>query len=1747
MKRIYKLTGNEANLTNDTQELQGYTVSKSIEISHTRDGGQDLSIEVDDEEIAELQFDDQTFWMGRAGELPKLFGNDLEKRGSVASVITIPAFINSGNQERGFLKNVLIKAIKFFSPTSTVTEIVMKESAQLVDAYLQPNPGLYFLDSNFNKIPVTRQLEASDQPYLLFIHGTASSIHGSFHKMMETRQHGLWNNIVKTYGNRVLALDHYTLSVSPFENATEIAKWLPNNVKLHIISASRGGLVGEVISRYSSSNTSIGFTEIGKKSIMKAFGEESILNFEAALKGKKIIVEKFIRVACPGAGTTLLSERLDLFLNVLVNGINLIPAIAATGVIPVTKKLLADVLACKSKPEILPGLYAMNPKSDFIQVLNHPSETIDASLHVIAGNNKFELSLKGFITVLTKLFYRHENDWIVDTKSMSRGLIRSRNIGYFFDEGPEVNHFSYFFNKDTQQAISRVIDAPISAIAEGFESFDRTLLANAERGLIMANLMPKEVSGKKPILVLIPGILGSNLAQNGDEIYLNFLRIALGRMSDLSIDQPDVRATSLIGRFYSKFSNHFDDEYDVAIFPYDWRISLDTEAIRLNTFIKELMSKAVGQPIKIVAHSMGGLLTRQFISKNKSTWYEISANSEHKVVFLGSPLGGSFLIPEILVGKGKRIRQLAGLDLTHSTEELLNIFSSYDGLLGLLPVTNTPYDFSLKETWEEMKQKSTEYDWKIPSSESLTNFRNLQSSIRGFDTSIYESPNFIYVAGKSDRTVNGFYYDEQSGKNDQLTFTATAYGDGSVTWESGIPKEIKENGRAYYVPVSHGDLANEPDIFDGISEILAHGKTGLLSQNPLTREKQTSFDMPEELVEEQTQENLETVLFGASMHKVEIKNENPPITIELKCGDLKYATFPIMVGHLKSDGIMSAEKIVDDYFGNALSKRLATGNYPSNIGESRYFKNTNEKPSGAIIIGMGVTLKLSGYQLEEAIKFGLVDYLCSQEIDKESQRSVGISTLLLGCGYAGLNIETSIKAIISGAHKANELIRAHGDMSWPTIDTIELIEVYDDRALQALICLEGLNKHLDLNFVFQPKLQKLLGSRKRLNFENMTDWWHRISIEQESDRLCNDASGRTAAILFSSTLGAAREEVRRLYCSRSIIESLTDELSRSNEWDKELAKTIFELLIPNDFKLTIRNQQNLLLIVDRVTANYPWEMLQDVSIKASPLSVTAGMIRQLATEDFRQTVNYTQVNRALIIGDPQTNGYFAALPGALEEAKLVDRLFEENGFERVSSFRESSSSIVQHLFKLDYKIIHLAGHGVFDSKNPENSGMVIGNNVFLSVREIEQLSLVPEIVFINCCHLGKADFEAEKNSSQRYKLAANLGIQLINMGVKVVVAAGWAINDAAASDFTKDFYNCMFEGYTFGEAIKYARKKCYENYPNSNTWGAYQCYGDQFYTLTKTNTVKRLEKKKYYIIEQAQIDLENLINSIEASYSEEKKNQYIESVNAIISGVEAANLDASLLEEMEATFYKMIGEEKISLDLYKKLFDKSSNNFSMKAFEEYSRLKVKFYRKEQDGVNELQEMIKDLEAFCKIRKPANLFNVLGSAHKAVAEKKSGKGRNEEIVKAIKNYYMAYTLNKNAGEGDLIYSLTNCLILNQIEEELDLKINWLSELDWAYGQRKQWDGEMTFWDTLTESRYLICKFILEYDPKKKSAKIQLKRIMDTMSEAWNKGGNLSQKQIMLANFKQMFGFFNLPEKSALHAELEKLIDFLIKLI
>jgi hypothetical protein len=67
--------------------------------------------------------------------------------------------------------------------------------------------------------------------------------------------------------------------------------------------------------------------------------------------------------------------------------------------------------------------------------------------------------------------------------------------------------------------------------------------------------------------------------------------------------------------------------------------------------------------------------------------------------------------------------------------------------------------------------------------------------------------------------------------------------------------------------------------------------------------------------------------------------------------------------------------------------------------------------------------------------------------------------------------------------------------------------------------------------------------------------------------------------------------------------------------------------------------------------------------------------------------------------------------------------------------------------------------------------------------------------------------------------------------VRCVVVAGWAVDDDAAAAFGETFYDEMLRGASFGEATLQARRKAYEKRPDSNTWGAYQCYGDPDYRL----------------------------------------------------------------------------------------------------------------------------------------------------------------------------------------------------------------------------------------------------------------------------------------------------------------------------
>ena len=103
---------------------------------------------------------------------------------------------------------------------------------------------------------------------------------------------------------------------------------------------------------------------------------------------------------------------------------------------------------------------------------------------------------------------------------------------------------------------------------------------------------------------------------------------------------------------------------------------------------------------------------------------------------------------------------------------------------------------------------------------------------------------------------------------------------------------------------------------------------------------------------------------------------------------------------------------------------------------------------------------------------------------------------------------------------------------------------------------------------------------------------------------------------------------------------------------------------------------------------------------------------------------------------------------------------------------------------------------------------------------------VPELVFVNCCHLGARRRRQLLNTYDRAEFASGVAGALIEIGVRCVVAAGWAVDDDAARVFAEAFYGSLLRGNRFIDAVGEARKAAYRHSPNQNTWAAYQCYGD---------------------------------------------------------------------------------------------------------------------------------------------------------------------------------------------------------------------------------------------------------------------------------------------------------------------------------
>ncbi|MGQ0593949.1 MAG: CHAT domain-containing protein [Gammaproteobacteria bacterium] len=306
-----------------------------------------------------------------------------------------------------------------------------------------------------------------------------------------------------------------------------------------------------------------------------------------------------------------------------------------------------------------------------------------------------------------------------------------------------------------------------------------------------------------------------------------------------------------------------------------------------------------------------------------------------------------------------------------------------------------------------------------------------------------------------------------------------------------------------------------------------------------------------------------------------------------------------------------------------------------------------------------------------------------------------------------------------------------------------------------------------------------------------------------------------------------------------LIEALVKNAIHVEQFNPDLAHTLFELMVPVGFKAAARDTERLVLTVDGYTANLPWEMLQ---ADDEPMVLKTAVVRQLVSTRFRSSVRSTTNKTACIIVDPSTEGFrehfgrpgslpLPRLPGAVQEGTTVREILTTAKYKVELAPSDSAAlDVIAKLFKYPYRILMIAAHGELElctRGGSPRSGVVLSDGVLLTAAEVGQMEVVPDLVFLNCCHLGKLDAVPAYN-----RLAYSLARELIEIGVRCVVAAGWKVNDEAARTFAESFFNAFVgEGRPFGLAVHSARKAAYDGHAGCNTWGAYQAYGDPSFRL----------------------------------------------------------------------------------------------------------------------------------------------------------------------------------------------------------------------------------------------------------------------------------------------------------------------------
>jgi len=338
---------------------------------------------------------------------------------------------------------------------------------------------------------------------------------------------------------------------------------------------------------------------------------------------------------------------------------------------------------------------------------------------------------------------------------------------------------------------------------------------------------PPEPPARNPVII-IPGILGSTLFKGDDLIWVSLQIIGPGDefLDVLLMDEhgnplDEIRAEDIMRKpfpgsdYYDGLirgleSKGYQENTDLFVFPYDWRLDIGITAEALKAKIESIIEITGNGKVDIVAHSMGGLVVKDYIDIH-------GAGMLGKVLLLGTPHIGS---PEAAIALlwGKPTPLLASL---REMKKLARNMPSVYQLLPSSPYFNFSGYYKINTEILSLDETVQEFTRLDLNTELIARAEVLHSELDDLDLSQLEVYN---INGCNTATIGAFRM--RPGGLGLPVDIEWLPGDGTVPLRSSNSVLVGSD-RSYFVKkVSHDTMMSNESVKELVSGLLLDNFNG---------------------------------------------------------------------------------------------------------------------------------------------------------------------------------------------------------------------------------------------------------------------------------------------------------------------------------------------------------------------------------------------------------------------------------------------------------------------------------------------------------------------------------------------------------------------------------------------------------------------------------------------------------------------------------------------------------------------------------------------------------------------------------------------------------------------------------------------------------------------------------------------------------------------------------------------------------